>query len=183
MEGFVNVVRSNMMVQGVVCIALGAFLMFWPDATIITVIYLMGLIFALTGAASLVGYFRQKSSHYRAPAVLTTGVFFLVLALIVFIFPAVIASFASVALGVVLALAGVVSAVRSFELRSLHGPVWIIMLAVSALVAIGGIVIIANPFETTSLFVFMIGAVLLVNGIADVVIEVQSRNLANSPNS
>ncbi len=175
MESFMNMVRSNMLVQGIVCILMGAFLMFWPGVTVITMIYLMGAFFALTGIASLVEYFRQKSSRSHSPAVLSTGVFFLILALIVFLFPEAIASISSIVLGIVLTLAGVVSAVRSIELRSLSGSTWIVMLAISALVAIGGVVIIANPFETTSLFVFVIGLVMLVNGVADVVIDWQFR--------
>lgn len=172
MESFMNMVKSNMLAQGIVCVLLGLFLMFWPGVTVITVIYLLGAFFALSGISSLVAYFRQSGDRYRSPAVLTTAVFFLVLALIVFIFPGVIASFSSVVLGIVLALAGIVSAVRSVELRELRGPAWIIMLVISIVVAIGGIVIIANPFETTALFVFVIGLVLFVNGAADIVIEV-----------
>lgn len=177
MESFLSAVRSNMLVQGVVCILAGLFLMLWPGVTVMTAIYLMGAFFALTGISSLVAYFRERSPRYHAPAVLTTGVFFLVLALVVFVFPSVIASFSSVVLGIILTLAGVVSAVRSVELREMQGPSWAIMLAVSVLVAIGGVVIIANPFATTSLFVFVLGAILLVNGIADVAIEMQLRRM------
>lgn len=177
MDSFMNMVRSNMLVQGIVCILAGIFLMFWPGVTVMAVIYLMGAFFALTGIASLIAYFREKSEHFHSAAVLSTGVFFLILALIVFLFPQIIASFSSVILGIVLALAGVVSAVRSIELRSMSGSMWIVMLVVSIAVAIGGVVIIANPFETTSLFVFVIGAVVLVNGVADVIIDMQFRRL------
>lgn len=175
MERFLTMVRSNVLVQGIICVLLGLFLMFWPGVTVITVIYLLGAFFALSGVASLVMYVRKSGDHYHEPAVLTSGVFFLILALIVFIFPGVIASFSSVVLGIVLALAGVVSAVRSVELRELRGSAWIIMLVISIIVAIGGVVIIANPFATTSLFVFIIGLVMFVNGVADLAIEYLSR--------
>jgi len=47
MESAFKVIRSNMMVQACLFIAFGLFLILWPGATIMTVIYLFGALFAL----------------------------------------------------------------------------------------------------------------------------------------
>ena len=45
----------------------------------------------------------------------------------------------------------------------------------SVLIAIGGVVIIWNPFESTVTFIMALGALLAVNGGADLLIEWRSR--------
>lgn len=60
-------------------------------------------------------------------------------------------------LGAALALCGVVSLVRALDLRQLGGYHWVAGVVPSALVALGGILIIANPFGATSAFVMVLG--------------------------
>lgn len=175
MESLLNVIRSNMLVQAVVFIVLGLFVLLWPGVTITTVIYLFGAFFAISGIASLISYQRAASPAHHSPAVLTSGVFMLVLALIVFLFPEAIASVFSLLLGIVLALCGVVSAVRSWELRPLGGYTWVVGLVVSVAVAIGGVIIIANPFETTLMFIYVLGGLMVLNGAGDLLIELAAR--------
>lgn len=174
MSSFMNIVKSNIVAQAVLSIVVGLLLMFWPGITIVTVLYLVGVIFAVMAISSLITYFRAAEAS-RDTGVLATGVFFAIIALIVFIFPQVIAGFFSLVLGVILVLCGVVNAVRSMELRAFGHSSWIVALVVSIIIAIGGIVIIANPFETTSLFVFALGTIIFANGIIDLVIDRLSR--------
>lgn len=49
MEKFLNVVRSNNMVQAVLCIAFGLFLMIYPSITVQGIIMLFGVALALMG--------------------------------------------------------------------------------------------------------------------------------------
>ena len=79
--------------------------------------------------------------------------------------------------GIVLALCGIVSAVRALELRQYPDYSWVVALVVGVLVAIGGVVIIVNPFESTVTFVLVLGVALLVNGIGELFIEGQLRRL------
>ena len=67
--------------------------------------------------------------------------------------------------------AGVVNAVRSFELRTYHGNTWVLGLVVSVIVAVGGVVIIVNPFDTTVTFMLVLGILLIVKGVGDLIIE------------
>ena len=51
MEKFLNLVRSNNMVQAVLCIAFGLFLMIYPSITVQGIILLFGVALAAMGAA------------------------------------------------------------------------------------------------------------------------------------
>ncbi len=181
MDSFLNIVKSNIIVQAVLSIIVGLLLMFWPGITIVTVLYLVGFIFAIMGIASLINYFKAPESA-RITGMLATGVFFCVLALIVFFFPQVIAGFFSVILGIILVICGAVSAARSMELRRYGGNSWIASIILSVLIAIGGVVIIANPFQTTALLVFALGLIIASNGIVDLIIEAQLRKALKAAN-
>lgn len=181
MNSFLDIVKSNIIAQAVLSIIVGLLLMFWPGITIVTVLYLVGIIFAIMGISSLISYFKAPESA-RITGMLATGVFFCVLALIVFLFPQVIAGFFSVILGIILVICGAVNAVRAMELKSYGGNSWIASIILSALIAIGGVVIIANPFQTTALLVFVLGLIIASNGIVDLIIEAQLRKALKSAN-
>lgn len=171
MKSFLEALRSNMLAQAVTSIALGIFLAFWPGVTILTVVYLLALYLAVSGIASLVAYFRSSGARYRSAGVLANAVVLLVLALLVFLFPKAVGGFFSFILGILLTIGGIVNAVRSVELRAYQGSTWVVTLILSAVIAIGGLVIIVNPFATTAMFVLVLGVLLIVKGIADLVIE------------
>ena len=144
MEKFLNVVRSNNMVQAVLCIAFGLFLMIYPSITVQGIIMLFGVALALMGAAGLLSYFRQRSVRYRDSGTLMAAVFYVIIAIIAFVFPKVIAGFFSVVLGVVLILLAIVNVVRAFGLRAFGSSIWIAVLAAAVAVGIGGVLIVVN---------------------------------------
>lgn len=174
MQSFLNVVKSNIVEQAIISIVVGLLLMFWPGITIVTVLYLVGVVFAVMGISSLVSYFRAPETE-RQVGVVATGVFFCLVALIVFLFPQVIAGFFSVVLGIILVICGAVNAVRSGELKKYGERSWGFSMGLSVLIIIGGLVIIANPFETTSLFVFILGLIIAANGIVDLIVDAELR--------
>lgn len=172
MEKFLNLVRSNNMVQAVLCIAFGLFLMIYPSITVQGIILLFGVALAVMGAAGLVSYFRQRSVRYRDSGTLMSAVFYVIIALIAFIFPKVIAGFFSV----VLILLAIVNVVRAFGLRAFGSSIWIAVLATAVLVGIGGVLIVVNPWGASMTFVLVLGATFIVNGAVDLFIEWYTRD-------
>lgn len=65
MQSFLNVVKSNIVAQAIISIVVGLLLMFWPGITIVTVLYLVGVVFAVMGISSLVSYFRTPEANAR----------------------------------------------------------------------------------------------------------------------
>lgn len=171
MEKFLSWVRSNNMAQAVLCIAFGLFLMIYPSITIQGIIMLFGVALALMAAAGFLSYFRARGTRYRDIGALMGAVFYLVIALIAFIFPKVIAGFFSVVLGVVLILCAIVNVVRAFGLREFGSSIWIAVMAVAVAVGIGGVLIVVNPWGASMTFVLVLGVVFVVNGAVDLFIE------------
>lgn len=171
MGSLIKAVRSNMLAQAVLSIALGLLLIFWPGITAITIVYLLALYFAVSGAASLFAYFRTGGARSGSAGVLVNGILLLILALIVFMFPAAVASFFSLVLGILLLIGGLVNVVRSIELRGYASGTWIPALVASILVVLGGVVIVMNPFGTTMAFMIVLGVLLIVKGVFDLLME------------
>lgn len=171
MRKFVELVRSNIVVQAIVSILLGLFLFIWPQTTVIMLVNLLAAAIALSGLASLVSYFRKRKKNDTSSTVLVSGIFLLVIALLVFAFSEAVASIFAVVLGILLIISGIINALRSFEMRAFGRHMWIIGLIVSLIIAIGGIVILVNPFDTTVTFVLVVGAVLVAKGVTDLCLE------------
>lgn len=176
MKTFLATVRSNIIVQAVLCIALGLFLIVAPDTATLTVVYLIGAYLAITGAASLIAYFRTGSDRYHSKAVLATSIAWLAAAVVVFLFPQGVGGLLSLILGIFLLVSGVVNGVRSYELREFPNSGWVLMLVVSVIVALGGVLIVFNPFGATLTFVMVLGVLLIVKGVSDLAIELLANN-------
>lgn len=176
MERFLNIVRSNSMVQAALCIGFGLFLMIYPSMTVQGIIILFGVAMALMGVGTLAPYFRQRSARYRDTGLLMVGGFYIIIAIIAFAFPKVVAGFFSVVLGVVLILCALVNLVRAFDLRKYGSQVWLAVLVGALLVGVGGVLIVVNPFGATMTFVLVLGGVFIVNGAVDLLIEWYTRD-------
>lgn len=176
MNSFMKTVQTNAIVRAVLFMVLGLVLMLVPGVTLVTIVFLVGAVFAVSGLVSLLAYGRKGSPSYKMSGALTTGICFLVVALVMFVFPTAVAGFFSVLLGAVIILCGVANIVRSLGmLREFGGNSWIAWAVVGVLVVIGGVVIVWNPFETTAVFVMVLGALLLANGASDLFVELGVR--------
>lgn len=173
-----RIIRTDTIVQAILFIILGVVLLTIPGITLITIVYLVAAILLVSGGISLAAYFRNRSKGLDTGNALIIGISLLIFAAIMFIFPAATASFFTVLLGLVLVFLGVTNIVRAISLRTLGtGPAWIIGLVVSALVLIGGVILIWNPFAATEIYVMVMGILLIVTGIDDLIIEAGKRQL------
>ncbi|NGM18361.1 HdeD family acid-resistance protein [Xiamenia xianingshaonis] len=170
-KSVIDMVRSNAVVQAVLYIAFGLLLVIMPSTAALTVVYLLGIFCLISGAAALISYFRKGGAQQGSAAALAIGIFYLVAALIVFLFPRPIASVFSLVLGILLFVGGIVNMVRSFNIRSLGGNAWVVMLVISGVLTVGGILIIVNPFGATTLFVTLLGVLLVAKGASDLALE------------
>ena len=79
-------------------------------------------------------------------------------------------------LGILLVIGGIVNAVRAMELRRYRGGTWVVALVAGIAIAVGGIVIIVNPFESTVAFVLALGVLLILKGVVDLLISMWFSN-------
>ena len=182
MKAFFEKVKSSILLQAVLLIALGLMLLLMPQTATLTCVYVLGAYCAVMGAFTMFQYVRLGDARSLASNVLIMGIVYLVAALIIFVFPQPIASIFSFLLGVLMVIGGLVNVVRSIEMRTYPNSGWIPLLIVGALVAIGGVVVVINPFGTTIALVMVLGALLVAKGASDLAMEILfSHALKESP--
>lgn len=179
---FFQKLKGSTLLQAVLLIALGLLLLLMPQTATLTCVYVMGAYCAIMGAFTLIQYAGLGDARSLAGNVLITGIGYLVAALIIFVFPQPIASVFSFLLGVLMVIGGLVNVVRSIEMRTYPGSGWVPMLVIGALVAIGGVIVVVNPFDTTVALVMVLGALLVAKGASDLAMEILfSHALKESP--
>lgn len=177
MQSFYKTVVSNAIIQAILFIILGVLCLAWPGITILTILYMMAFLFAISGGIEFVQYFRDGSAVKGSPATLAYAICLVLVAFIIFILPGFSAEVFTICVGIVIVLCGFANLAGSFGLRVLGGAPWIVGMLISVLVIIGGFALIMNPFEGTALFVQVLGWVLIINGIADLLIAFWGRSL------
>lgn len=175
MRSFMNTVQSNGIAQAILFVVLGLILLLVPDMTLVTIVYCIGVIFVVSGALSIAAYYRPKSPSHQMTGALSTGIFLLIIALIMFIFPTAVAGFFTVLLGAILILCGVVNTIRALGMQAAGQGIWITNIILGIAVALGGVLIIWNPFETTVLLVQVLGILFLITGASDLMVEFGAR--------
>ncbi|BCH24189.1 HdeD family acid-resistance protein [Mesorhizobium sp. L-8-3] len=117
---------------------------------------------------------RAQSLHSRWRLFLFLGIVLIVAGILAVALPAISTLAASVVLGAVLALAGVVKMVKSLQVKEWSGFVWQELTGVVEVV--GGILIFFNPLKGALAITLLIALVFLVQGILQIALAVVVRN-------
>ncbi len=177
MKELARKIGSNLVTQAILSILLGLFLLIWPQATVVTLIYILGAYLALSGVIALVTYFRHRKRYGGSEGTLVAGILFIIAALICFIFTRQVASLFTLIFGILIALSGILNMVRTVELRRSFGGIWVLFMIISLLIAIGGIVIIFYPFQSTVFFILVLGIILIVKGVIELIMRIYLRGI------
>lgn len=169
MKDAIKRISAHVIVQSVISILLGLFLLFWPQFTTIAIVYVLAGYLAVIGIIGVISYVRNKDKTSFVDGDLIGGVCELLLAVVMFIFPKVIAGAFSMLLGILVVLNGVLNMGRALEIKKYGMKAWIAVFVLNILITIAGVFIIINPFASTVTFVQVLGILLLVKGAVDLV--------------
>lgn len=167
MNNLIKKFGSHVILQAAISILLGLFLVIWPKTTTIALVYILAGYLAVIGIISLFTYFKHKKETTFVESDLIAGIFELIIALIIFIFPEAVASVFLIILGIMVVLSGVLSITRAFEIKRYGDGRWILVLILNVIVTACGIIIIINPFSSAITFVFITGIFLIAKGAID----------------
>lgn len=163
MKEIVKKMSTHIILQAVVSMILGLLLVIWPNVVTKTFIYLAAAFVALLGLIAVLSYARSKNKPRFFKGDLIAGVFGLIVALIMFIFPAQIMGFFGVILGAFIAFNGTLNVFRALEIKKSGEQQWMLVLILNLVVGIGGIAIVFNP----KLSIILLGVIVLAKGVID----------------
>lgn len=158
---------THMIAQSVVSIAMGLFLLLWPKTTLRTLVYILGGYLCIAAVLSFIVYFRNREDAFVASTELISGMFQLIMGILVFLFSDVVIGMLPVLLGIIVVLDSLINLTRAFEIKKSGDTSWPFVLGANIVLLLVGIVVIINPFASAVVFTILCGVVLLIKGIMD----------------
>lgn len=149
----------------VVC---GIVLLIWPDISMTTFCYALGVMGIIYGVAHIVIYFTKEHVVSIMEMDLVTGIVTTAFGVFVLVNDKIFISILPFAIGVILMLEAVMKLQNSLDLKKLgFRKWWIVLIAAFAFLGIG-LLLVYNPFEAALLMIYVIGASLLADGLIDI---------------
>lgn len=162
--------KWNMILAALIYIALGVVLLVWPDFTSRAICTVLGGLLLVYGLFQVIGFFAKGSDGWSWAVVdLLVGLCALGLGVFALLSPEAVLSVLPIALGAVVIVDSCVSLKRALQLRELGMEKWWVVCVLAIITALFGLLVVFNPFATLTVLVRVIGAVLIYEGISDIV--------------
>ena len=156
--------KWNMLIMSAVYVALGVFLLWYPETAFSVVCYAVGGVVILSGVVQVVRYLTLKSNLFFAPMTLTFGLVCLALGLFLILRSDIVQAVLPIVFGLFVIFDSVVRIQNALELRRCEYGNWWVFLALAALSIALGLVMIFNPFGTMNTLIMAIGVILILEG-------------------
>ena len=175
MIDLIKKIRAHLIINSIVCIALGAFILFKPKLTYHSVVIIFCLYLALLGMISLFNGFQAKKAHHNPLALYTAGVFYVVLAVILYFFADEIIKIVPLLIGVIILLIGVRQLIHTIGIDRNAGINKSIFYIYSVGLIALALFLLIRPVESIVTLFQIYGASLIAIGIIDLLLYIYLR--------
>lgn len=131
----------------VLAILLGLFLLLFPGAKIIQIVYGIGVVMIVGGIVSIVRYFMTESYRKLNCYTFSAGALMVVLGVCALLRAEIVSTYLMVCLGILLLASGIIKLQHALDLEAIKDKAWIAILVVAAAMIICGAVVLLNPFD------------------------------------
>lgn len=158
--------NGTMAIMGaaVLAILLGLFLLLFPGAKIIQIVYGIGVVLIIGGIVSIVRYFMTESYRQLNCYTFSAGALMVVLGVCALLRAEIVATYLIVCLGILLLASGIIKLQHALDLEAIKDKAWIAVLLVAAAIIICGAVVLLNPFEHTADLIRFTYILLVIDG-------------------
>ncbi|MDE7436258.1 MAG: DUF308 domain-containing protein [Lachnospiraceae bacterium] len=131
----------------VLAILLGLFLLLFPGARIIQIVYGIGVVMIVGGIVSIVRYFMTESYRKLNCYTFSAGALMVVLGVCALLRAEIVSTYLLVCLGILLLASGIIKLQHALDLEAMKDKAWIAILVVAVTMIICGAVVLLNPFD------------------------------------
>lgn len=146
-------------------ILLGLFLLLFPGAKMIQIVYAIGIALIVAGIISIVRYFMTESYRRLNCYTFSAGALMVVLGVCALLRAEIVSSYLIICLGILLLASGVIKLQNALDLEALKDKAWAVVLMIAVAVMICGAVVLLNPFSNKSDLNYFAYIVLVVDGV------------------
>ncbi|MFR5856764.1 MAG: HdeD family acid-resistance protein [Bacilli bacterium] len=162
-ENIYNKMIVFSIITSIITIIVGTILLFLPDLTNKVVGIITGVIFVLFGLTSVYKYLKRDGAKIYTLN-LVFSILYLVLGVVIIIFPFSVIEFVTVCLGLFLIINGATKINYGLWLKRGSCSAWLITLIAGSFLGVLGIMMIFNPFTSYAL-TQIVGAFLIMSGV------------------
>lgn len=162
-----NKIRNTLALTAVVYVVLGLVMLLIPVVVSDFICYIIGALFLVIGVAGILSYIKTRGTGFGSNLTLIVSIIFAALGVYILCNPVSFASFIPLVVGIMLIVDSVNKLQSAFDLKKSGYKNWWQMLIVGFLIVSLGILLIFNPFETVELFIRVIGALLIFDGLSN----------------
>ena len=162
-ENIYNKMIVFSIITSIITIIVGTILLFLPDLTNKVVGIITGVIFVLFGLTSVYKYLKRDGAKIYTLN-LVFSILYLVLGVVIIIFPFSVIEFVTVCLGLFLIINGATKINYGLWLKRGSCSAWLITLIAGSFLGVLGIMMIFNPFTSYAL-TQIVGASLIMSGV------------------
>ena len=152
-------------VSSILVALIGLVLLLMPNLTNKIIVYGIGGVLVLYGAARVVRYIRTNAQEGLMTHDLSIGLVLVVTGLFMILYSGVVISVLPFLFGLCLISGGAMSVQSAFDVRRFHGARWALNLVIGIAFVVAGIEAIRNPFETAGMLTRFVGLCFLIMGI------------------
>lgn len=157
-------------VLSAVLAAAGLCLILWPTGFVRLIGWLIGGVCVLIGAARLIGYFSNDLYRLAFQFDLALGIFTILLGLLLLSHTDAVMQAIPVLTGMYILVDSVFKVQTAFDARRFGLRGWWAILAGAVLGALGGVLLVLNPFAAGRLLSILVGAAWLADGLLNICI-------------
>jgi uncharacterized membrane protein HdeD (DUF308 family) len=170
--------RGLLVGLGVLAIILSTLVFFHPGMTVVTIIYVLGIILIIVGIEKIIGIFEKRGSKWGTVGL---GVLALIFGSIAIAAPVSTGVFVIIMLGIGLLVAGVSHVIHGFGNKEAPGWARGFSVGAGALAIALSFPVMASPYAGAVFVSFFLGIALLIIGIEIIAVGVTGRRMAMMP--
>lgn len=168
MKEFFKGIKNGYLLSGIIYTIVGLVLLIWPYTSVAIVCKAIGIVSIAQGVIHLIDYFRD-TTHLLMKYNLFIGIFGLIIGFFLFFGVNEMMVIIPIIIGILLLIDGCMNIQKSFDLKRIGYSHWYVQLIMGALLMIGSIVLMVNPFGSATLLLRYVGVCLIVDGINEFV--------------
>lgn len=166
----ISVVNRTFVLTAILYVLLGIILLIWHESVTEAIGYIIAGGMLVIGGGYVFTYFMKDVDYAMSDHDLVVGLLCVIVGVYAFINVKAVVSMIPTVLGFAVVFSGLLKIQKAVDAGRAGYVNWPYFLIVAALTCIIGVVILANPFETASALVMLIGVGLIISGVSDVVV-------------
>lgn len=166
----ISVVNRSFVLTAVLYMLLGIILLIWHETVTEAIGYIIAGGMLVIGGGYVFSYFIKEVDRAMAGHDLVVGLLCVIVGIYAFINVRMVVGIIPTVLGFAVVFSGLLKVQKAVDAGRAGYVNWPWFLLVAAITCIIGILILADPFETASALIMLIGAGLIISGASDVVV-------------